>query len=73
MSSRLKFDFDRVMLRRVVYLPQAQVDAETSQLQIQGHLLQMLQGQHQVQKGMLEYLEGKKSLKVSLCRAISEP
>jgi hypothetical protein len=68
MSNRLKFHFDKVMLRRVVYLPQGHVDAETSQVEIQRHLLQMLQGQHEIQKGMLEYLEGRKSLKVSIDR-----
>jgi hypothetical protein len=68
MSEHLKFDFDKVMLRRVVYLPQGHVDAENTQADVQRNLRQMLIGQHDIQKGMLEYLEGRKSLKVAIDR-----
>ena len=66
MSNHLKFGFDKVMLRRVVYLPQSHVDAEAAQAELQRSLRQMLIGQHEIQKGMLEYLEGRRSLKVSI-------
>ena len=66
MSANLGFDFDKVMLRRAVYLPQGHVDAEAIQADVQKNLGLMLKGQHEIQKDMLEYLQGRKSLKVTL-------
>ena len=64
MSANLGFDFDKVMLRRVVYLPQGHVDAQAIQADVQKNLGLMLKVQHEIQSGMLEYLQGRKSLKV---------
>lgn len=66
MSRELKFDFDRVMLKRVVYLPQSHVDAEKMQQEIQSDLGTMLKGQQEIQKEMLQYLKGEKPLRVDI-------
>ncbi len=63
MSEHLRFNFDKLMLSPVVYLPQGHVDAEAAQADVQKELHQMLVGQHEIQKEMLEYLEGRKSLR----------
>jgi hypothetical protein len=65
MSKTLKFGFDKVMLRRVFYIPQAHVDLEVRQQEVQKNLGLMLKGQHEIQKGMLNYLSGRKSLRVA--------
>jgi hypothetical protein len=62
----LNFNFDKVMLRRVFYVPQAHVDAETAQVEIRDSMQKMFSGQQEIQKGLLQYLNGQKSLKISI-------
>jgi hypothetical protein len=66
MSKNLKFNFDRVMLERVYYLPQGHVDAEVAQIEIRDGMKKMFSGQKEIQKGLLPYLNGEKSLKISV-------
>jgi hypothetical protein len=65
-SNNLRFGFDKVMLRRVAYSPQAHIDAETAQLQIRESLRRMLTGQQEIQKGLLQYLSGEKALRITI-------
>lgn len=66
MGRLLKYDLDKVMLKRMSYVPQAHVDAENSQLEIQKGLRQMLAGQHDVQQALLPFLSEGRALKVAI-------
>ncbi|WP_159013794.1 DUF6680 family protein [Acidisoma sp. S159] len=66
MSSSLKFGFDKVMLQRVIYLPQGHVNAEVIQAEIQQNLNLMLSGQRVIQEGVKQILSGEKALRVAI-------
>ena len=66
MGKNVGFEFDKVMLKRASYLPQAHVDEASAQADLRASLLAMLTGQKEIQAGLSSFLSGEKPLNVMI-------
>ncbi len=66
MSKNLGYGFDRIMIKRVIYLPQGHVDEANAQADLRNTTIEMMKGQRSIQQSMLDYLSGKTALRVTI-------
>ncbi|HWK45310.1 MAG TPA: DUF6680 family protein [Stellaceae bacterium] len=72
-SRKLGYDFDKIMLRRVVYLPQGHVDEANAQTALRESITNVMTGQRDIQRAMFDYLSGNRALNVTLVPPSNQP